>query len=153
MYKWISGYLETLYLMRSRENRKRLRESILQVKRGETTAFILRNGNALMCLRMLIGTELDLEANCAYVRIHECGITETLRFDEETNLDFCSDGEIVGVEILDLKACLSAPTCAGTDVEESHSKVEEAVLLARSFVLQDLMKSGLYDHRPIHKFY
>ena len=153
MFKWISGSLETLYLMRLVENRKRLRESISQAKRGKTTAFILRNVNALMCLRMIIGTEIDLHANCAYVRLHECEISETLRFDEETNLDLCADGEIVGVEVLDFKSCLSAPNCAGADVEESHTKIEKAVLLARSFVLQDLMKSSLYDHRPIHKLF
>ena len=102
---------------------------------------------------MLNGTEIDLKANCAYVRIHECKVDKTIEFEIDNYVDICSDGEVVGVEIIDLISVLSAPLIAGADVEEWRSYIEEAVLVSRSLVLQDLMKSGIYDHRPIHKFY
>jgi uncharacterized protein YuzE len=153
MFKWISGYLETLYLMSRKSNREHLRKSISQMERGETTSFRIRNRDALWYIKMLNGTEIDLEANCAYVRIHECKVDKTIEFEIDNYVDICSDGEVVGVEIIDLKSVLSAPLSAGADVEEWHSDIEEAVLVSRSLVLQDLMKSGIYDHRPIHNFY
>lgn len=151
MIKWLSGYFETLFLMSSRANRKHIRESMEQADRGEVTSFINRKGGVSLYVNMLIGTEVDFESNCAYVRIHECQVTESKEYDEDTVVDLCVDGEVIGVEILNFRSTLSAPTCAGADVEEWHTDIEVAVFAARSFVLQNLMKSGLYDSRPIHK--
>jgi uncharacterized protein YuzE len=100
---------------------------------------------------MMNSTEIDFEANCAYVRLHECKVDKVIEFNINTYVDIGSDGDVVGVEIIDLKSVLNAPLIAGADVDDSHSEIEETVLVSRSFVLQDLMKSGLYDHRPIHK--
>lgn len=139
--------------MSRKSNREHVRKSISQMERGETTSFRIRNRDALWYIKMLNGTEIDLEANCAYVRIHECKVDKTIEFEIDNYVDICSDGEVVGVEIIDLKSVLSAPLSAGADVEGWHSDIEEAVLVSRSLVLQDLMKAGIYNHRPIHKFY
>ena len=88
-------------------------------------------------------TEIDLEYQLAYFRVHDCKINKTIEYELETYVDLCVDGEVIGVEILNFKSVLSAPLYAGADVEEWHSDIDEAVLAARSFVLQVLMKSGL----------
>ena len=137
--------------MRSKANRHNLRESMAQADRGETTSFSAPRGNIGKYLYMLTETSIDLEYQLAYVRVHDCKFDKTIEYDLETYVDLCSDGEVIGVEILNFKGVLSAPLSAGADVEEWHTDVDEAVLAARSFVLQDLMKSGLDDHRPIHK--
>ena len=151
MFKWISSYVETCYLMRSKANREHIRESIAQADRGETRGFSAPRGNIGKYLHMLTGTEIDLEFQLAYVRVHDCKFEKTIEYEHLTYVDLCADGEVIGVEILNFKSVLSSPLSAGADVEEWHSDVDEAVLAARSFVLQDLMKSGLYDHGPIHK--
>lgn len=151
MFKWISEYLETLYLMSTKANREHIRKSIEQVDRGEVTKFVINKRSVSFYLEMLIGTEIDFESNCAYVRVHRCEIAKTIPYDEVTNVDMCDEGKIVGVEILNFISCLSASSCARADFEERQTDLDEAVLAARSFVLQDLMKSGLTDSRPIHK--
>jgi len=151
MFKWISGYMETFYLMRSRANRDCLRASIAQAERGEVTKITIPHGKASLYLGMLSSTEIDFESNSAYVRLHRCTVAKTDRYDEQTNIDICAEGKVVGVEIFDFISCLLAPTSAGSDIEDWHTEVEESVLAARSFVLQNLMKSGLDESRPIHK--
>jgi uncharacterized protein YuzE len=137
--------------MRTKANREHIRESMAQADRGETTGFSAHRGNIEKYLHMLTGTEIDLEYQLAYVRVHDCKVEKTIEYEFQTYVDVCADGEAVGVEILGFKSVLSAPIYAGADVEEWHSVIDEAVLAARSFVLQDLMKCGLYEHRPIHK--
>jgi uncharacterized protein YuzE len=151
MFKWILGYIETLYLMKTKANRHHLREAMAQADRGETTGFSAARGNVGKYLFMMTGTEIDLEFQSAYVRVHDCKFDKTIEYEHLTYVDLCVDGQAIGVEILNFKSVLSAPLSAGSDVEVWHSNIDEAVLAARSFVLQDLMKSGLYDHRPIHK--
>jgi hypothetical protein len=151
MFKWISGYIETFYLMRTKANRDHIRESMAQANRGETTGFSATRGNIGKYLYMLTGTSIDLEFQLAYVRVHDCKVSRTIEYEPGTHVDLCLDGEAIGVKILNFKSVLSAPLHAGADVEEWHSEIDEAVLAARSLVLQDLMKAGLYDHRPIYK--
>jgi uncharacterized protein YuzE len=137
--------------MRTKANREHIRESMAQADRGETTGFRAFPGKIGKYLYMMTGTEIDLESQLAYVRVHDCKVEKTIEYDLQTFVDVCVDGEAVGVEILGFKSVLSAPLLAGEDLEEWHSDIDESVLAARSFVLQDLMKMGLYDHRPIHK--
>ncbi len=153
MFKWISEYLETLFLLSTKSNREHLRQAKSQVERGETTSFKIQNGKLLKYANMMNSTKIDLEANCAYVQLHECTVDKVIEYSIHTYVDICSEGDVVGVEIIDVISVLSAPLIAGADVEEWHSDIEEAVLVSRSLVLQDLMKSGIYEHRPIHKFY
>jgi len=50
---------------------------------------------------MAVEFEFDSEADAAYIRLSEKEVEETQKVDSKTILDRDSEGEIVGIEILD----------------------------------------------------